>query len=265
MSKEALDALTKERANVIALAQSLTSDEWTLESDCAGWRVQDVLAHMSAVYKTVAGGTVATAVDAPGDAERNADAGVDERRSWPAADVLAEYVEWSEKGLVAFAGMNEEPMASMVIPLGNLGSHPMHILTNAIVFDHYCHLRWDLLAPNGPLQRSALDVDDERLGPTMEWMLGGLSQMCASELAFVDRPVNLVFEGAGGGSYVLRPGAEITSIEPGHDGDAAATVTSSAHEFVCWGTKRRDWRAMSVQVAGDADYGAAVLDAINVI
>ena len=265
MSKDALAALTKERATVLALAESLTPQEWAMPSDCAGWRVQDVIAHMSAVYKSVGGGTVASAPDAPGDAERNADAGVDERRSWSPADVLAEYAEWSEKGLAAFAGMNEEPMASMVIPLGNLGSHPMHILTNAIVFDHYCHLRWDLLAPHGPLQRPALEVDDERLVPTMEWMLGGLPQMCERELAFVDRSVNLVFEGPGGGSYVLRPGAERTSIEAGHDADAAATVTSNAHEFVCWGTKRRDWRTMAVTVDGDEAYGAAVLDAINVI
>ena len=265
MSKQAMAALGIEREHVVALIGSLTPEEWAMPSDCAGWRVHDVIAHMSAVYKSVAGAPVARADDAPGDAERNADAGVDERRDWTTAAVAEEYREWSQTALAALAGMNEEPMASTVIPLGNLGDHPMHILANALVFDHYCHLRWDLLAPNGPLQRAALASDDERMTPILEWMLGGLPQMCAAELAFMDRPVNLVFTGAGASSWLLHPGSPHGTCEPGNDASAAAQVTSTAHDFVCWGTKRRGWKEMGVRVAGDTAYGARVLDAVNVI
>ena len=161
--------------------------------------------------------------------------------------------------------MNDEPMASTVIPLGNLGQHPMHILANALVFDHYCHLRWDLLRPHGPLERPALPSDDHRMAPIMEWMLGGLPQMCAAGLAVVDRPVNLVFEGPGRGTWALRPGDPFVTITPGAAADAAATVTSTGHDFVCWGTARRPWRDMGVRVSGDEAYAARVLDAVNVI
>jgi hypothetical protein len=47
-------------------------------------------------------------------------------------------------------------------------------------------------------------------------------------------------------------------------GDAAATVTSSAHDFVSWGTRRSDWRTAAT-VSGDATWAAPILDAINII
>lgn len=265
MSKQAMAALELERELALGLIDSLTEAEWALPSDCAGWRVQDVVAHMSAVYKSLAGGTVASDPDHPGDAERSADAAVAERRGWSTAEVAAEYREWSAKGVAALGAMNDEPMASTVIPLGNLGQHPMHILANAIVFDHYCHLRHDLVQPGGPLARPALPSDDARLAPIVEWMLGGLPQMCAAELAAVDRPLNLVFEGPGGGTWAVRPGTPFVTVTPGAADDAVATATSNAHDFVSWGTKRRSWRDLGVRLAGDEAYAASVLDAVNVI
>ena len=44
----------------------------------------------------------------------------------------------------------------------------------------------------------------------------------------------------------------------------AAVATSSARDFVLWGTKRADWRS-STATEGDRDYAAAVLDAINIV
>ncbi len=264
MTKQAIDALQAERELVIQLAESLTPEEWATPSDCVGWRVQDVVAHMSAVFKTVAGAPVARAEPASDDAERNADSGVDERRSWSSDEVLDEYREWSATAIAALTTMQEPPLADAVIPLGNLGDHPMHILADALVFDHYCHLRHDLLAPAGPLQRDALPQDDLRLTPAIEWMLAGLPQMCASALE-VDRPLSLVLEGAGGGSWIIAPGERLVTITSATADDAAATVTSSAHDFVSWGTKRRGWRDLGVRVDGDVDYGASVLDAINII
>jgi hypothetical protein len=41
-------------------------------------------------------------------------------------------------------------------------------------------------------------------------------------------------------------------------------VTTSAHDFVSWGTKRSDWRESTTGDTADP-YVAAVLDAINVI
>jgi uncharacterized protein (TIGR03083 family) len=264
MTAAALNALEREIELASDLIAGLAPDEWDLPTDCAGWRVHDLVAHMAATFKTLAGGVVAQATDTPDDAERNADAAVDERREWSHAEVAAEYAEWSVSGLGALRGMNDEAMAPIVIPLGNLGSHPMHLLANAIVFDHYCHLRHDLLRPEGPLDREPLPRDDLRLHAIEDWMLGGLPQMCAEELAVVDQPLNLVFTGPGAATFVIRPGSPYVSIEPGSE-PGATTVTSGAHEFVSWGTKRRNWRSSGVTIEGDAAYAARVLDAINVI
>jgi uncharacterized protein (TIGR03083 family) len=267
MSKDAIEALNVERAHVLELAASLTPAEWATSSDCAGWRVQDVIAHMGATYVTVGGGTTARAEPASDDAERNADAAVDERRGWTAEQVLAEYESASTTAIAALAGLQEPPMRDTVVPLGNLGSHPLHLIADALVFDHYCHLRHDLLAPNGPLAREPLPSDELRLRPAVTWMLGGLPQMCAEALSVVDRPVRLVLKGPGGGAWTIQPGSPYVTIEaaPADHGDAAATVTSTAHDFVSWGTKRRDWRDAGVRVDGDAEYAARVLDAVNVI
>ena len=72
-------------------------------------------------------------------------------------------------------------MADTVVPLSDLGEHPLHLLGNAIAFDHYCHLRHDIGA--AVERAAALPHDPEVLAPTIEWMLAGLPQMCADALA----------------------------------------------------------------------------------
>ena len=47
------------------------------------------------------------------------------------------------------------------------------------------------------------------------------------------------------------------------DPAAQATVESSAHDFVRWGTERCDWRECC-SVVGDEDY-AAVLDTLDIV
>jgi uncharacterized protein (TIGR03083 family) len=266
MSRLAIDALHAERRLVLDLIASLTPEEWAAASDCAGWRVQDVVAHMAATFHAIADPSAAPAAETP-DVEQVAEVPVAERRAWTPAEVAAEYEEWSTTCIGALTAMQDEPLASTVIPLGNLGAHPMHLLANALVFDHYCHLRWDLLAPHGPLVRAALPSDDLRLTPTLDWMLAGIPQMCPQLSPVVDRPFVLRLTGPDGGvrAITLTPGAPYVASADGVATDAAAIATSSAHTFVCWGTRRRDWRTMDVSIEGDATYGASVLDAINVI
>jgi hypothetical protein len=93
-------------------------------------------------------------------------------------------------------------------------------------------------------------------------MLAGLPQMCATALATCDRGINLAFDGAHG-VHALRP-----TTSGGWEVVAAAdaglpTATTTAHDFVAWGTKRCDWRTCGVELSDDA--AARTLDAINVI
>ena len=262
MSRAAIDALRAEQQRALALFASLTPEEWQAASGCTGWRVQDVAQHMASTFHQIADPSSIEGGSSE-HAEENAEVPVQARREWGVDELLSEYREWSDKGVAALAGLQEPPLADNVIPLADLGSHPMHILANAIVFDHYCHLRHDIGAA---VPRAAeLPRDAASLDATLEWMLAGLPQMCAAALGRCSQGVNLVFEGAPTQGYALRPGESVAdhwSVTTGIDPSLPNAVTT-AHDFVSWGTKRADWRDLGVEMA-DVD-GATTLDAINVI
>lgn len=262
MSAAAVPALHNESAHVLALLDSLTDAEWAAPSGCTGWRVQDVVAHMGAVFRSICGDTSIPA-DPTGDAEKSAELAVAPRKGWTPAEVAAEYREWAPKGVGALSALQEPPMSDTVIPLGNLGKHPMHILANAIVFDHYCHLRHDIGAAIA--RAAALPRDPGSLGPTVEWMLMGLPQMCEAALATAPKQaVNLRFDGIAEPNYVLEPGTDLWTVRPGVL-SGAPTLSTTAHDFVSWGTKRADWRATSTLTGPGSDAAATVLDALNII
>lgn len=252
MSEAAIPALRALRDHALSVAKSLTDDEWQLPSDCAGWMVRDVYAHMGGVLHGVVDPAFMRAGDDPNDMESGMEVGVAERRSWPIADVLAEYETYSGQAIDNFAGLQGGEKGAMEIPMGNLGTHPLHLLANAFVFDTYCHLRNDLLAPYGPLDRVPPAASADFLAPTIEWMVAGWPQMC--DLSFMDAPVLVELVGDGGGSFLI-----------GGDGAPRATVTSTPDAFVRWGTQRRNWRDEGVTITGDESYAAQFLDATNII
>jgi uncharacterized protein (TIGR03083 family) len=258
MSERAVGPLDVEIGRARELITSLTAEEWGLPSGCAGWRVQDVVMHMACVFHLIADPSTIE----PGtsdDAEANAEVPVQARRNLEPAAVVEDYERWSVPGRDALAGMQAPGVGETVVPLGNLGAHPLHLLANAIVFDHYCHLRNDIGAAIP--RAAALPRDEAALAATLEWMLAGLPQMCAGALADCGVGVNLVLEGPGGGRWTLRPGSPWT-VSPGTD-PVLPTAVSTPHDFVAWGTKRGDWRDAGVRL--DEDAAAATLDAINVI
>lgn len=264
MSRAAVTALQAESDRALELFGSLSPDEWAAPSGCSGWRVQDVACHMASVFHSIADPSTIEGGSSH-DVEENAEVPVQSRRDWSVDQVMAEYVEWSAKGIAALAGLQEPPMHDTVIPLANLGSHPMHILANAIVFDHYCHLRHDIGAAIP--RAAALPQDDAALSATLEWMLAGTPQMCQAALATCSQGVNLAFVGPAAGAWALRPGTDggLWTISPGLDA-SLPTATGSAHAFVSWATKRADWRSSGVLVGGaEAAAAAATLDALNVI
>lgn len=255
-----IQALRAEHSHALDLFDSLTAAEWARPSGCAGWRVQDVAQHMAATFHTIADpGSIESGTSS--DVEQNAEVPVQARRDWSVDQVKAEYREWSGKGITALTGLQAPPMADMVIPLANLGSHPMRLLGNAIAFDHYCHLRHDI----GAAVRRAADLphDPLVLEVSIEWMLAGIPQMNAAALAECDHGVNLVLIDLRHSVHTLRPGAagELWTVASGTDNSLPICVTS-AHEFISWATKRSDWRT-HVQLTDQAV--APTLDAINVI
>lgn len=265
VSADAVEAVGAERQRALVLFDSLTPKEWATPSACAGWRVQDVACHMASTFHQIADPS-GVEQGTSEDAEQNAEVPVQARRDWSTAEVMDEYRTWSEACLATFAAMQQPPLADTVVPLGNLGSHPLRLLANAIAFDHYCHLRHDIGAA---IPRAAeLPHDAAVLEATMGWMLAGLPQMCATALADAPRQtLNLALSGPGGGTWMLAPGDDLWTVTRGVEADAP-TAHGDPHSFVAWATKRADWRDHARIDGGDefasAD-AAAVLDTINVI
>src|SRR5262249_61514041 len=110
-------------------------------------------------------------------------------------------------------------------------------------FDFYTHVRWDILAPRGPLHHDVLPPDEVRLKPAVGWLLAGLPQMQASIRDSLAKPVTLQLDGPGGGTWILQPGDKlvtVTAADP--DVATAAVIQSNSHDFTAWSTTRLPWR-----------------------
>ena len=264
MTQQAVEGFRAERAEILALAKSLSDDEWMLPSACDGWTVRDVIGHLACTLHGVV--DPAYMPDMSNGTEAAMEPAVAERRSRPIADVIEEYETSSEQAANLFASVQDPPMSETMLPMGELGTHPMSMLPGIFLFDGYTHLRADILAPRGSIERPEPARDTQRLRPTVEWMLAGLPWMCVDALAVVDRPLELTLDGPGGGTWTIAPGGDEgrVSIVEEPCPDAAARVRGTDHDFVVWGTKRAPWSDY-VKIEGDADYAGRVLDAINVI
>jgi hypothetical protein len=88
--------------------------------------------------------------------------------------------------------------------------------------------------------------------------------MCPTVSKVLDRPLALHLTGPGGGRWTLRHGDPYLVVTEDDNGDTAAVATSSAVDFILWGTTRVPWRER-VSLDGDTAYAARVLDEVNIV
>jgi uncharacterized protein (TIGR03083 family) len=263
MSREGLASAARSVAEVKDVVASLTDDEWSLPSGCNGWTVKDLVAHMSSNFKEVVEPSPPPPEPINLPAERLMDLLVEPRQPWSNSEVRDEYLAFCDGAVAVLTALQDEPLASTVIPLADLGSYPMNQLADAFAFDHYCHLRVDLLQPTGPIARDLPEVDDALVAPAVGWMLTGLPQMQPGLEKSLLGSIRLTLTGAGGGSWrIARDGDGIVVLADADPTDV--TVTSAAHDFVLWGTKRTPWREACV-VEGDSVVAETFFDALNIV
>lgn len=263
MSHEGLISMTRGVEEVKQVISSLTDEEWARASACSGWSVKDLVAHMSSNYKEVVEPSPPPPepIDLP--AEAMMELLVDPRRDWTNQMVLDEYLTYCDGAVAAMEALQEEPVASTPTAIADLGTYPMHQFADAFAFDHYCHLRIDLLAPHGPIKRELPAPNDALVSPAVGWMLTGVPQMQPGLEEQLDGRIRLELTGPGAQECdVVRDGDEIVVEAP--NGSPAATVTSSAHDFVLWGTRRMPWRE-ACTVSGNEAVATRFLDALNIV
>lgn len=250
MTMEAVHALSADSEALLAAAATFTEDDWSNPSGCSGWSVRDVFVHLDNLFRLITDPASLPQHDRAAGTEATQDTLVAARRGESSAEVLAAYRASAAAALGVLATLQE---AHDPVDLGDLGTHPTHLVANAYAFDHFTHIRADLLAPLGPLSHRAPPADALRLGPAIDWMVAGIPQMNAAELAAVRAPVQLTLTGPAG-----------RTVQFLGDGDPVANVTSSTADFVLWGTKRRAWQQSAVEISGDESVGAAFCEALHV-
>jgi len=251
MTIEAVHALRADSEALLVAASSFTEDDWATASGCAGWSVRDVFIHLDNLFRLVTDPSSLPHPDPADGTETTQHKLVEDRRGQSSAATLDAYQTSSAAALAVLEMLQD---VADPIDLGDLGRHPTHMVANAYAFDHFTHIRADLLGPIGPLSTPAPPADALRLGAAVDWMVAGVPQMNASALAAVHGPVALSLTG---------PAARTVPFLG--EGDPVASVRSSSADFVLWATRRRPWRAMDVEIAGDRAVGAAFCDALHVM
>ncbi|MEU6573465.1 maleylpyruvate isomerase N-terminal domain-containing protein [Streptomyces sp. NPDC046805] len=267
MTVQALAAWNLVRDQLDGVLDSLTHEEWLRPSACPGWRVRDMVAHLGASARSVIDPLPEPpdAAPLPEIRERQHDVFVLRRNGWSLEEVLEEYRTYSSKLADMVAGLQAEPKASETFTAPGLGVYPFHAMANGMAFDYYCHLLHDLLGPVGPIERVLPAPEHETVYAAVQWMMWGLPQMQGDALdATVIAPVTFRFSGPGeSGWTVTRPdptGGLVVEEKGGGD----VVVTSDAHAFIAWGTKRRDWR-QDCTITGSESLAAPLLDAVNIV
>jgi hypothetical protein len=146
-----------------------------------------------------------------------------------------------------------------------LGTYSLHGIADMFTFDMTTHLRYDILAPRGPITRQLPPLDEVRLGPSVSWLLGGIPKMQADLASQLIAPLALRLTGPAAANILISTEASIITVNPPRSSDKpAATLTSTTADFLAWSTTRLPWRAV-VTVAGDDRVAGEFLDAVNLI
>src|ERR1017187_3381720 len=247
MARGAIEALRADREALLAIGARLSDDDWRAGSGCPGWSVQDVVAHMGTLFWAVVDPAalpdttgLATQPALPAPPGRPPDPAravcAEPGRSWPAADVLADYESVSTEALERLAALESQDFE---LALGDLGTYPAFVLPNAFSFDHYTHIRADLFAPRGPLTDQPPPSDELRLTPALDWIEAALPQQNAGPFGSLTGTIEIA--GCGPGARTIRLGS----------GEPMAHISSDAPSFVRWVTQRATWQELGVHAAGD--------------
>jgi uncharacterized protein (TIGR03083 family) len=241
-------------------------EQWDLPSACPGWRVIDVIAHLAALAHEAVDPPAADPAW-PKNRERYHDLRVNERRGRSHSEVLGEWRRFTPQQLKSLEPGQDMPQADEPVVVAGLGTYPRHLLANTMAFNVLCHLRYDLLAPGGPLPFTLPEPDDELVAPAVEFMLAGIPQMQGHDLdATVTEPLVFDFTGPGAMTVTVhpvqgRPDGRLT-VAPGADGDVR--IRSAATDFILWGTTRKPWREYC-EITGDASAAEPFLDRLNIV
>jgi hypothetical protein len=127
-----------------------------------------------------------------------------ERRGWDTIRTLENVQKQLDQAISVFIPLQDPPTASVEIRMLDLGVHPLHAIADMFVFDMTTHLRYDILAPRGPINRQLPSLDRARLEPAVAWLLDGIPTMQPDLARHLTAPVALRLTGPGATDVLIR-------------------------------------------------------------
>jgi hypothetical protein len=265
MSQAGMAGMQLAAKEILIIGETLDTDQWQLPSAASGWSVQDVVVHtgcLLGLLMAAVGGEVVpeTGIEALNDIQ------VSEKRGWNGAQALEALERNLDKAPPVFAPLQNEPLASVEIQMLDLGSYPLHSVVDMFTFDLTTHLRYDILAPRGPVDRHLPSLGEAQLVPAVSWLLGGIPKMRPDLRQHISGPLTLNLTGPAARQVVISVNGGAISVVPQAETDLAAiaTMTSSTSDFLAWSTTRLPWRPL-VSIEGDRTAATEFLDALNLI
>ena len=172
-----IDALTEVWASVVAACAQLDAGQWQLGTDCPGWSVKDNLSHLIGIERMLLGDQAPPALTEVPAHVRNPfgalnEAWVGARRGAPGPEVLAEFVDTTNRRIDALSAMTTDEFD--VVGWSPVGDAPYREFMATRVLDTWAHeqdIRRALGRPggrNGAGEREVLD----RCEQTMPYVVG---------------------------------------------------------------------------------------------
>lgn len=242
---DALDGLETTWSSTIGVCESLSDDEWRIETGCPGWSVHDQVAHIAGIESDLLGRP--SAAEDPNDFVARLEAGVTSRRSLSPKELLDELREVTAERLKLLRESDLD--AEGFSPFGPM---PVGRFLGIRLFDSYAHEQ-DI--------RRAVGRPGHLAGPvpihTCETILRGLGRLGLAD------GTSLVFEISGTPRAIVFAGGKGLV---GDDVPPSPTVTLSMplETFVALGCGRSDADPSTVSIAGDQAVAEDVLARMSV-
>ena len=265
MSKAGIAGMRRAAQDIIDVARTLDDADWHAPSAATGWATKDVVTHVGSLLEDLVAAVDRQPLPDMGIEPLN-DLQVAERRHLSGQEAVAFFEEQFGRAIAAFEPLQDEPLASIETQMLDLGSYPLHSIADMFTFDMSTHLRYDVLAPRGPIERDVSPLDEVLLGPSVAWLLGGIPKMQPTLGTAVSGPLALDLSGPGGRGVLIDVGDGAITVVPSADAGASAiaTISSTTADFLTWSTRRTAWRDV-VTISGDHAAAQRFLDTLDLI
>ncbi|HEX4244566.1 MAG TPA: maleylpyruvate isomerase N-terminal domain-containing protein [Acidimicrobiales bacterium] len=128
--------------SVVTACEGLTPEQWSLPTDCPGWSVRDQISHLISIERSLLGDPVPPKLAVAPPYVKNPigemnEPWIEQRRSTPGDEVLAEFEETAARRLEALRSFPTEQFE--VVGWSPIGDVPYRTFMTVRVFDSWAH------------------------------------------------------------------------------------------------------------------------------